>query len=248
MSVCEGYTWRQAMGKKSGKEHPKVFISYSHDSAEHADKVLAFANKLRADGIDAIPATITPLGVLAQSEIPGPESLGPHASVPVHTPFTVNTDNTDQTVGGYNIFHMPPAGTDFTMLNTALVTDTQYVHTDVVEVGVHQYFVTAVLEDGSCEANSDTIEIGWPYVGIDDPGAGAIQIFPNPASDIVTIKSSYTINEIEVMSFIGQQVYTQRGVDSRTTKLNVSNLRSGVYFVKVTTSQGVRAAKITVTH
>lgn len=32
---------------------PRVFISYSHDSAEHADRVLAFANRLRADGIDA---------------------------------------------------------------------------------------------------------------------------------------------------------------------------------------------------
>ncbi|MHC4156368.1 MAG: SEFIR domain-containing protein, partial [Planctomycetota bacterium] len=42
------------MGENSEKEHPRVFISYSHDSPEHADKVLAFANKLRADGIDAI--------------------------------------------------------------------------------------------------------------------------------------------------------------------------------------------------
>ena len=49
VSVCEGYAWRKAMGKKSGKAHPKVFISYSHDSAEHADKVLVFADKLRAD-------------------------------------------------------------------------------------------------------------------------------------------------------------------------------------------------------
>ena len=52
------------MGKTSGKEHPKVFVSYSHDSAEHADKVLAFANKLRADGIDA---------VLDQYEVSPPE-------------------------------------------------------------------------------------------------------------------------------------------------------------------------------
>jgi hypothetical protein len=31
---------------------PKVFISYSHDSAEHNDRVLALANQMRADGID----------------------------------------------------------------------------------------------------------------------------------------------------------------------------------------------------
>ena len=32
--------------------HPTVFISYSHDSPEHVDRVLAFANQLRRDGID----------------------------------------------------------------------------------------------------------------------------------------------------------------------------------------------------
>jgi|GEM_PF-6103950 len=32
---------------------PKVFLSYSHDSAEHKDRVLAVCDRLRADGIDA---------------------------------------------------------------------------------------------------------------------------------------------------------------------------------------------------
>jgi hypothetical protein len=32
---------------------PKVFISYSHDTVEHQDRVLGFALRLRADGIDA---------------------------------------------------------------------------------------------------------------------------------------------------------------------------------------------------
>ncbi len=33
---------------------PKVFISYSHDSEDHRRNVLAFANRLRRDGIDAM--------------------------------------------------------------------------------------------------------------------------------------------------------------------------------------------------
>lgn len=32
---------------------PKVFISYSHDSAEHKARVLALSNRLRSDGVDA---------------------------------------------------------------------------------------------------------------------------------------------------------------------------------------------------
>lgn len=36
-----------------GLEHPRVFISYSHDSEEHKDRVLQLAHQLRGDGMDA---------------------------------------------------------------------------------------------------------------------------------------------------------------------------------------------------
>lgn len=36
------------------EKNSKVFISYSHDSKEHQDKVLLFSNKLRSEGIDCI--------------------------------------------------------------------------------------------------------------------------------------------------------------------------------------------------
>src|SRR5438046_2751140 len=31
---------------------PKVFISYSHDSPDHKDRILALSNRLREDGVD----------------------------------------------------------------------------------------------------------------------------------------------------------------------------------------------------
>jgi len=33
-------------------EAPKVFISYTHDSPEHIDRVLSLANRLRVEGVD----------------------------------------------------------------------------------------------------------------------------------------------------------------------------------------------------
>ena len=33
-------------------EAPKVFISYTHDSVEHMDRVLALSDRLRVEGID----------------------------------------------------------------------------------------------------------------------------------------------------------------------------------------------------
>ena len=36
------------------EKNPKVFISYSHDSKEHQDRVLELSNKLRSEGIDCV--------------------------------------------------------------------------------------------------------------------------------------------------------------------------------------------------
>lgn len=33
---------------------PRLFLSYSHDSAPHSERVLSLANRLRADGFDAM--------------------------------------------------------------------------------------------------------------------------------------------------------------------------------------------------
>ena len=36
------------------ENNPKVFISYSHDSADHEDRILQLTNRLRREGIDAL--------------------------------------------------------------------------------------------------------------------------------------------------------------------------------------------------
>jgi hypothetical protein len=164
-------------------------------------------------------------------------------------------DNADTAqVMGYNVYRAFEMDA-YEMLNTAPVADTMYL--DVIDLnhewGTFYYYVTAVYNNSEtnsflCESpESNTIEVEWPAVGIHDLGAGSIQVYPNPATEIVNVKSDYTINAIEVMNFLGQTVYTRSGVDAKASKINVSNLQAGVYFVKVTTQQGVRAVKITVT-
>jgi hypothetical protein len=72
-------------------------------------------------------------------------------------------------------------------------------------------------------------------------------VYPNPATENVNVKSDYTISQIEVLNYIGQTVYNKTDVKAKVTKIDVANFQTGVYFVKVTTEQGVRTVKITVT-
>jgi len=194
------------------------------------------------------PGQITAQTMQSPTRVPGVSNVPSTLTMNQTTNRLPMTDVTDQEVLGYNVFRMLPSATSYELLTPTPHVDTFYVDGPVTEVGDYNYYVTALYEDAECESDPSNIaEIGWPAVGISELGAGDIRIFPNPVTDIVNIQSTYTILDIEVMSFIGQSVYTQRGVNAKATKVNVSNLRSGVYFVKVTTDQGVRAVKITVT-
>ena len=155
---------------------------------------------------------------------------------------------------GYNVYRTDSTGLMATSHKISYVTGTTY--TDVIPLvgwGTYKYNVTAVMNDSIsntflCESpNSDTINVQFPHVGIMEIGNGQIMIYPNPATDNVNVKSDYTITSIEVLNYTGQTVYRNTTVNQKLTQFNVSNLQSGIYFVKLTTEVGTVSTKITVT-
>jgi hypothetical protein len=159
---------------------------------------------------------------------------------------------------GYNVFRYDSVQggvVHFRKLNTAAQTATAYqdvVGLSEMQYGTYMYYVTAVFNNSLnsqflCESPaSDTVTIQFPAVGIPEVSGGSIMIYPNPANDVVNVKSDFNISRIEVLNFIGQTVYSENTVNSKLVKINTSFLQTGVYFVKVTTSKGLRTVKITV--
>jgi hypothetical protein len=159
------------------------------------------------------------------------------------------------TLIGYNVYRTDTTGTGpYSLLNSAPVTVTTYVdnYPSTFTTGFFRYYVTSTFNDSEtglplCESSSDTVIVDLS-IGVEELTSGQVMVYPNPATENVTVKSSYTISGIEVMNFVGQTVYSNSNVAAKTAKINVTTLRSGVYFVKVSTDQGVRTVKITVTH
>jgi len=60
-----------------------------------------------------------------------------------------------------------------------------------------------------------------------------ISVFPNPASDIVVIKSNNNIQRIIVNDINGRQVTVIKGNSSNLQSIDLSSYSSGVYFVTV---------------
>ena len=68
-------------------------------------------------------------------------------------------------------------------------------------------------------------------------------VYPNPASDIVTVQSSFKVKEIEIHNALGQVVLRKQGNQNIET-IDVSNLQSGAYIVRIKTQKGFANKKI----
>ncbi|MFO7874539.1 MAG: T9SS type A sorting domain-containing protein [Bacteroidales bacterium] len=73
-----------------------------------------------------------------------------------------------------------------------------------------------------------------------------LNIFPNPASDRITIDADAQINEVRMVDILGQVVYTDTANGTRH-EISVGGMQTGVYFVQLTTSGGVVTKQVQVT-
>lgn len=103
---------------------------------------------------------------------------------------------------------------------------------DTITVGATAlYHVVAVYSDG-CEASTDTlVGVGIPD-GVEENCENIFAIYPNPATEMLTIINNSNFNtEVEIVNMVGQLVKRFEIIDKK--ELNISDLESGVYFVKM---------------
>ncbi len=86
-------------------------------------------------------------------------------------------------------------------------------------------------------------------MGVPNHGFAAdnMLIYPNPTSDLITITNNQTIiTNIDVMDNTGRVVLRAANINRNETNLDVSNLNSGVYYVRLFTSNGPVTQKLIV--
>ena len=71
-----------------------------------------------------------------------------------------------------------------------------------------------------------------------------ISIYPNPTKGLVNIVSNnYEIKNISIFDISGKEIVTNDDVNSNNFTINMSNLSSGIYFVKITSSTDEQIVK-----
>lgn len=132
------------------------------------------------------------------------------------------------------------------------ITRESYVYYDLDDVNPLPIFrhdrVEADLDAGgiygfSAVYSKDNIT---DYASIQNEEVSNFSVYPNPATDVMTISlEGAATTQVVIMNAIGQVVYTNDNVQN-LEKLNVSDFESGIYLVQVATKTGIKTKKVTV--
>ncbi len=67
-------------------------------------------------------------------------------------------------------------------------------------------------------------------------------IFPNPANNELNVQALSQISEVEIINLLGQTIGTYQ-VNANSTKLDIANLKTGTYFLRVTIDNASKVYK-----
>lgn len=107
-------------------------------------------------------------------------------------------------------------------------------------VGGTIYYVSQTIND--CESARLPITAGTD-LATDSFALSQLKYFPNPVREILNLEFSENISSIKIYNLIGQQV-ANRNPNANDVKLDLSNLNSGTYIVKIISGENSRAIKI----
>jgi hypothetical protein len=104
------------------------------------------------------------------------------------------------------------------------------------------YFSINCISDDQFGFAVDDFIVTTTGLSTNDYFANNFKVYPNPSSDLVSVSNNNNtiIDAIEMTDINGRIV---KNVTSKTNSFSVRELSAGVYFLKVTTAEGVGTTK-----
>lgn len=103
------------------------------------------------------------------------------------------------------------------------------------------YTVTLIVTD-SCGTHTISEDVVVSVVGINDIELNSLRIFPVPASQELTIESTFDISNLQIRDVTGRIVFTSELNGSNTT-LSIADFANGEYFVHIDLVNGEQTIK-----
>ena len=94
-------------------------------------------------------------------------------------------------------------------------------------------------------ATNDQFQVSAYYVPLANASfeKTTISSYPNPVKNILNISYNKNITKVAVYNIVGQEV-TTKSINANQSQIDMSNLVSGTYLVKVTADNQVKTIKV----
>ena len=93
---------------------------------------------------------------------------------------------------------------------------------------------STVLISAEDEVTTKTYDVVFSLaVGIADQDGASFGIYPVPANDFLQVRSAESLREMRIISITGSTIRVKELAGEKNTQLDISDLESGVYFLKV---------------
>jgi photosystem II stability/assembly factor-like uncharacterized protein len=109
--------------------------------------------------------------------------------------------------------------------------------------GQSVYVAIQCVSDDDLLFMVDDISIDYTVGVPDRPSEVNINVYPNPVHDQLNITSGVKMTQVEIFNQLGQKVYGQVIKDTNFN-MSTAGFNAGVYFVKITSDEGIATRKI----
>ena len=171
--------------------------------------------------------------------------IGSEASVTIDNQAVIGSNF------GFDVNEVEMSVTPFTFNGQVGVPTTYWIELSVTDGGATGsvfWVVTSSTAIGNPTAQFDGAAWGIPdplmdgvYIwsgtcdslGVSDNALAGFSYYPNPATEVLSLKSANTIESVSLFNLLGQQVISTE-IGATTSDINLSGLTAGTYIMKVT--------------
>ena len=114
---------------------------------------------------------------------------------------------------------------------------------EIEESGIYKYSVYAVNANGAMSAPVSVL-VEMDYTGVAENQNANINVYPNPANDVLTINVNSNNFKYQLINSLGQVV--RSGNASNKAVIKVGDLNKGIYFLNINAGNQVSVQKVVV--
>lgn len=96
---------------------------------------------------------------------------------------------------------------------------------------------TLLIASGMLMANT-------PELSMDKEDQTEVVVYPNPVTDgIISVRTDLEIKRIEIVSVVGQIVFSKELENSNSARLNLNQVQSGIYLMHISFSNSTSSTQ-----